>query len=414
MAVTLSLIGGITETGASVSAGSASILAAISIEGDDDESQTSSTHTYGTTSFTNTALQERAVGSNAIYARLGHIVSPSSGPETYTSLLSGSPPSIGHSTVLLAVEGADGSDLIDSEEHIVQSSVNVFPTHTFSAVAGQAVVIVVQANKSGSITPPADNGGDSWTELLEPWFIGGAFVDGAVFKLEATETHSSASAQPGDSINGFITSSHLYVFNEAAGAAESITADAGSYAYTGTDTPIIADFKETVLSASYSISGTTTPIVAGFNITSDTTSYSISGTDINLRADFNASSENGSYSISGTVIPLSAALNIIANAGSYVYTGTDVTLVDPVSGDTLIAEIGNYTYTGTSINLLIVASMTVNAGSYIITGTDVNLIQGLASIWTDQPLTPANYTDQAITPADWIDNVPQTTIWTDN
>jgi len=217
MAVTISLIGGITETGASVSAGSAAILVALSVEGDDDEGQTSSTHTYGATSFTNTTLDESAVGTNAIYTRLGHIVSPASGPETYTSVLSGSPPSIGHSTVLLAVEGADGSDLIDSEEHIIQSGVSVFPTHTFSAVSGQAVVIVVQANKAGSITPPADNGGDSWTELLEPWFIGGAFVDGAVYKLEATETHSSASAQPGDSINSFITSSHMYVFNEDLG-----------------------------------------------------------------------------------------------------------------------------------------------------------------------------------------------------
>jgi hypothetical protein len=219
MAVVVTLIGGITETGDSVSAGSASILAAISIEGDDNELQTVGTHTYGATSFTNTAIVESAVGSNAIYSHLGHIESPASGPETYTSTLSSSPPTIGHSSALFGLEGANGSDLVDSEEHFAQSGVSVFPTHTFSAVAGQAVIIIVQANKSGAIGPPADNGGDSWTELLEPWFIGGAFSDGAIFKLEATETHSSATAVPSDTIASFICSSHLYVINEDAGGA---------------------------------------------------------------------------------------------------------------------------------------------------------------------------------------------------
>ena len=217
MAVIISLIGGITETGDSVSAGSASIFAAISIEGDNDESQTIDTHTYGSTSFTNSPLVETAVGTNAIYSHVGHIVSPATGPETYTSTLNSSPPSIGHSTLLLGIEGADGSDLIDDAqtENFADSGVNVFPTHTFSMVAGQATVILVQANKAGDITPPADNGNDTWIELIEPWFIGGAFSDGAAFKLEATETHSAATATPGDNINDFIFSSHMYVFNEA-------------------------------------------------------------------------------------------------------------------------------------------------------------------------------------------------------
>ncbi len=389
MAVILSLIGGITETGDSVSAGSASIFAAISIEGDNTDSQTRGTHTYGVTSFTNSPLIKTSVGSNFIYSDIGHIVSPASGPLTYISTLSSSPPSIGHSTLLLGIEGADGSDLIDGTqtENFANSGVNVFPTHTFSMVSGQAAIILVQANKAGDITPPADNGNDTWVELIEPWFIGGAFSDGAAFKLEATETHSNATATPGDDINDFIFSSHMYVFNEAAAGGETLTADSGSYTQTGTTTPIIAAFNVTSLSGSYTVTGTTTPLNAALNIISDTGSYTVTGTNLNLTPAFNVLAASGGYAVSGTNVDLRF-------------------------GSILTAESGSYAVTGTLVNLVMAARMTTEAGSYIITGTDVTLTDS-GNIWTDIPLPSTVWVDGILQSTAWADEPNATTIWTD-
>ncbi len=220
MPIAFNNVSGIVETSGSYTAdltGDDNLLLAVSIEGDNDESQTIDTHTFAGTNFTNAEFEEIAVGSNAIYSLIGWMPEGdiTSGSQTYVSTLSSSPPSIGHSSVLLSLSGAHQTNPIVDSESIVESGVTVFPTHTFSAVAGQAVVYVVQLNNSATITKPADNGNDEWVKETDPWFIGGAFVDGAVFTLIATETHTNATFAATEDAGSMITSSHMYVIDQA-------------------------------------------------------------------------------------------------------------------------------------------------------------------------------------------------------
>lgn len=154
-------------------------------------------------------------------------------------------------------------------------------------------------------------------------------------------------------------------FTPSGAVAESITADSGSYIYTGTDTPLVTAFNATALSGSYSISGTTTPIIAD--------------------------------------------VNVVANAGSYALTGTNI---DLRFGSTITVDAGSYAQTGTLVNLNFIGNMTVDAGSYIITGTDIPLLDA-ANIWTDQAIIPAVWVDGIEQVTTWTDESLTTTIWTD-
>jgi len=311
------------------------------------------------------------------------------------------------------------------------------PTHTVVAAAGDKITMLYESN-GGTDSLPSDLAtGDTWVERATGSMTGSPLNQGKIWDVLVTGAVNE-SIGGSDILSGSNSGSMgtKVTKGSVGGAAETITADSGSYAYTGT----------------------TVPIIGALNITSDAGSYTQTGTDVNLRADFNASSDSGAYLYTGTTTPILGAFNIVTDTGAYVYTGTDVTLVDPVADETLIAEVGayiytgttipfgysarlvadtgNYTYTGTDIDLRFgsalvvdagsyaytganvdldfVGNMTVEAGSYIINGTDVTLSNTGAAIWIEQPITPATYIDQAIIDAAWADNTLQTTTWTDN
>ena len=222
MAIVIEDVSGIVDDGDSYTVDQTNddnLLIAISVEGDADEGQTIDTHTHAGTAFTNEAFEENAVGTNAIYSHAGWIpdASITAGSQTYVSQLSNLSPSIGHASVLLSLSGAHQTAPVVSDESFVQNGVSVMPTHTFSATAGQLIVYVGQINKSGTnFTLPADNGSDSWVSQLEPWTVGGNFLDGFVYTLLATETHTAATAVAGENKGGFICTSHMYVIDQAA------------------------------------------------------------------------------------------------------------------------------------------------------------------------------------------------------
>lgn len=195
-------------------------IIACAVWGDNTGGGTISDHSHGTEDFVNDFI-ENDIGANSIYSSASAIVEADiiSGSQTYTAELSIGTPSIGHSSVIMTCSGVDQTSPIAGHSLGVQSPPNAnFSTMTFSAVAGDMVFLVVAASVAiGDVSPPGDNGGDSWVQEQEPWTIGGLFVDGAVFSLTATETHSGASAQAGNDAGSFISTSSIFT----------VTADTG-------------------------------------------------------------------------------------------------------------------------------------------------------------------------------------------
>ena len=135
-----------------------------------------------------------------------------------------------------------------------------------------------------------------------------------------------------------------------------LTVDSGTYATTGTSTPILTQTNTQVLSGLYSTIGTDTPINAQLNIITTAGNYSLTGTDVDLLL----------------------ARRLLTEAGSYNLTGTSVTLIYTPGGggEILTIDSGVYSLAGTEVILKADFVATVNTGSYLLNGTPTPILYG--------------------------------------
>ncbi len=146
-----------------------------------------------------------------------------------------------------------------------------------------------------------------------------------------------------------------------------------------------------------------TPGGGGVTVTAESGTYLYTGTDANLLVSRIMQASSGSYTYTGTSINLLKGYVLTAQSGSYSYLGQDVTLTyTPVGANILIADSGSYALTGTNINFNRDRVMIASSGSYLYQGTDIQITLP-GQIWTDKPSVATNWTNQT--------NV--TTIWTD-
>ena len=137
-------------------------------------------------------------------------------------------------------------------------------------------------------------------------------------------------------------------FVGAAGGASTLTADSGSYTYTGTTLELQRGLDLAVDSGSYAYTGTNIDFQRGLVIAADSGSYTYSGTNIDLLVGSVLVSESGAYVYTGTAIDFAQGFGVVADSGAYVYTGTNV---DFIEQRILTAESGSYIYTGTTANI---------------------------------------------------------------
>lgn len=143
-----------------------------------------------------------------------------------------------------------------------------------------------------------------------------------------------------------------FALRPASGSTYTLTADAGSYALTGT-----------AANLEY---GRALDAAAG--------SFTLSGTDASLEYGYSLTAEAGSFALSGQDAALEFGYALDAEAGSYALTGQDATLTyTPVGGYTLVAEAGSYSVSGTDATLNLGISLTAEAGSFTISGQDASL-----------------------------------------
>lgn len=160
---------------------------------------------------------------------------------------------------------------------------------------------------------------------------------------------------------------------EEAGAGASITAESGSYTWTGTAANLEHHKVITASGGSYAWTGTDATLLKGTKITAEAGSYVWTGTAANLEHHKVLSAEAGSYAWTGQDATLTHVIQntLTAESGSYVWTGTAANLL---YSKTLTADAGSYTWTGTDAVLTKTFLLTAESGSYVWTGTAAGLL----------------------------------------
>jgi hypothetical protein len=181
-----------------------------------------------------------------------------------------------------------------------------------------------------------------------------------------------------------------------------ITADAGSYAVTGTNAALKFGRKVTADAGSSSVTGTPATLKVGRRVSAAAGSYAATGTDATLtyvsitthpvgrltqlsssgtpvrrylvfadRVDYSLAADAGSYAVTGTAAGLSVTGRLAADAGIFSLAGTAAALRKT---SRLVAGSGAFTLTGTSATLVASRVLSAASGTYAITGTSANLV----------------------------------------
>ena len=222
--------------------------------------------------------------------------------------------------------------------------------------------------------------------------VGNSF--GTIVTLSAGRSQGSAikalgaAGAVGTTNMNWTSSDDYYVVQMAlndAGGAFTLTADSGSYTYTGTAAELDLAALLGADSGTYTYTGTAADLNRGFYLEGASGAYVYSGTDAALTfagaGNFTLNAETGNYTYSGTDAELDADLILSADTGTYVYTGTAAELN---RGYPLSADSGSYVYSGTDADLSKTQVLSADSGTYIYAGTSAT-ISSSGQIWTIQP-----------------------------
>ena len=153
-------------------------------------------------------------------------------------------------------------------------------------------------------------------------------------------------------------------------AARRLTADAGAYAVTGTAATLAKGYRLAADAGAFTVAGTAATLTVARRLTADAASYAVTGADAGLNAGRRLIADGGSYALSGAAAGLVVGRRIATDAGSYSVTGADATLT---KSRRLDAEAGAYVITGTAAALLWGRRLAADGGSYAVTGTAATL-----------------------------------------
>jgi hypothetical protein len=202
-------------------------------------------------------------------------------------------------------------------------------------------------------------------------------------------------------------------FLEESGGA-TLTADSGSYSYTGIAVSLQTSRKIAVNSGTFSFSGNSLSLIRSVKLTADSGSHSYAGTDVALTytpsgATYNLAIDQGSFTCTGTAVHLAAQRNISADSGSFSYTGAGISFTYQ---RTLAAGSGSYSYSGTNISLVAFRALAASNGIYSYNGTNISLSLP-SELWAAQSNVATSWADRANETTEWIQQINVSTTWTE-
>lgn len=168
---------------------------------------------------------------------------------------------------------------------------------------------------------------------------------------------------------------HRVFVGEAGATAYTLTADAGTYAITGTAATLKAARLLSANAGSYAQTGTAASLEHGFTVQANGGTFVVTGTAAGTRKASIVNAASGTFTVSGTAAALRRTGIVAAGSGAYSVNGTDATLVyDQVGSFTLVANGGTYAVTGTAATLEADRRIVATGGSYAVSGTAATLI----------------------------------------
>jgi len=182
-----------------------------------------------------------------------------------------------------------------------------------------------------------------------------SFIDGTTWfafrvgdKVESLGSWGTTSASWNNTYSNSSVMTFVYVIPVAPKTSSTLTADQGSFTYTGQTAAL--KYNRTIVA------------VQG--------SYALNGQTINLRASRILPCTQGAYSLNGQNASLLWNARISMTAGAYAFTGQSVGFY---RGLRLVAAAGTFTYLGQSVGLSRSAYLRADAGLYTLDGIDAAL-----------------------------------------
>lgn len=209
----------------------------------------------------------------------------------------------------------------------------------------------------------------TWTNITER---GDATIESAIRGSSASIATSGTTLDASATLSGSATPERCGVIAswQAASGALSLTADAGSYALTGTNASTERGRRTTANAGSYALTGTNATTELGREVVAGGGTYALSGTDATVDFTRRLDATAGSYALTGTDAALEVGFRVAAAAGTYALTGNDVALL--IEGDkVLVADAGSYALTGGDAELRLDRYTVAGTGSYLLTGSSV-------------------------------------------
>lgn len=229
--------------------------------------------------------------------------------------------------------------------------------------ASSYLVGMAVADSSGTAT----DAGTGWDEDFQSWGSGIGHVGQSKTGHTSTTVSFNAVVASSDGTAAVVLEIKA---QPTSSSGISLTADAGSYALTGTAANLKFGRKTAADSGSYTLTGTAAGLVHGWNLAAAAGSYTLTGSSANLLWKRIAGAGAGSYALTGTAATLRRGYPLTASAGSYAWTGVAATLTHAWK---VAAAAGSFTWNGQDAGLLWKRRLDAQAGSYSWTGTDATL-----------------------------------------
>lgn len=161
-----------------------------------------------------------------------------------------------------------------------------------------------------------------------------------------------------------------------------LSADAGSYAVTGSTTGLTQSTKILVTETDFDInhyfySGFTAVLSRGYALSANPGAYNTSGRSANLGEAQRLDVDAGSYAVTGSTATFTHARGLFAESGSYSVLGFTATLTEAVTATySLSLDAGAYTVTGSDAGLTATRTISLDSASYVVTGLSATLLVG--------------------------------------
>lgn len=155
-----------------------------------------------------------------------------------------------------------------------------------------------------------------------------------------------------------------------------LTADNGSYTLSGQAAALLHNYVVAAAHGSYALSGQAASLKRTLDFNADYGSYALSGQAASLEIGYKVVAASGSYTLSGQAASLEIGYKLTAAHGTYTLSGQDATLTySPITGYTLTADHGTYTLSGQAASLEVGYKVVAAHGAYSLSGQDANLKQ---------------------------------------